>query len=73
MYKPHFTGDKPEYKGNLRTVKRIEKILKLRNFGKKVTELTPYQFRINGIIDLYPVHGRFHNIKTGKRGFYPAD
>jgi len=36
----------------------------------QVQKLTPYQFRINGVIDLYPIHRNWHNIKTQKRGVY---
>jgi hypothetical protein len=35
-----------------------------------VAKLTDYQYRINGILDLFPIHRRFHNIKTNKRGNY---
>lgn len=35
-----------------------------------VKKLTNYQFRINGTLDLYPIHKNFHNIKTNKRGQY---
>lgn len=35
-----------------------------------VVALTPYQFRVNDRLDFYPVHRRFHDIKTGKRGTY---
>lgn len=38
----------------------------------EVKELTPYQFRINGIIDLYPIHRNWHNIKKNKRGTYKS-
>lgn len=40
--------------------------------GYEVKKLTDYQYRINGIFDLYPIHKRFHNIKTGKRGNYKS-
>lgn len=36
----------------------------------EVIELTPYQFRINRMIDLYPIHRNWHNLKTQKRGTY---
>ena len=36
----------------------------------EVKKLTEYQYRINGILDLYPIHKNFHNIKTNKRGKY---
>lgn len=36
----------------------------------QVKKLTPYQYRINGVLDLYPIHRNYHNIKTNKRGTY---
>ena len=36
----------------------------------EVKKLTEYQYRINGIIDLYPIHKNFHDIKKNKRGMY---
>lgn len=38
--------------------------------GYKVRKLTDYQFRVNGVLDLFPIHRRYHNIKTGRRGGY---
>lgn len=35
-----------------------------------VKELTPYQWRINGVLDLYPVSRKWHDIKNNKRGSY---
>lgn len=35
-----------------------------------VKKLTDYQYRINGVLDLYPIHNNWHNIKTKKRGKY---
>lgn len=49
---------------------RTAEILKLTEYSYKVEKLTDYQFRINETLDLYPIHNRFHNIKTGKRGGY---
>lgn len=45
-------------------------ILALRDDGYRVEELTPYQFRINRALDLYPTGRRWHNLKTGRRGSY---
>ena len=45
-------------------------ILDLREQGRVVKRLTAYQFRVDGAIDLYPIHRRFHVLKTGKRGTY---
>lgn len=40
-----------------------------------VVELTPYQIRINGMLDIYPTGQKWHNIITGERGMYndPAE
>ncbi len=37
-----------------------------------VKKLTDYQFRINEVLDLYPIHKNWHNIKTKKRGQYKS-
>lgn len=52
---------------------RVKEIWALLKKGHKVSQLTPYQFRINGVLDLFPVHCRYRNIKTNKRGFYPSN
>lgn len=31
-----------------------------------------YHFRVNNALDLFPTNYRFHNLRTGKRGFYPS-
>lgn len=49
---------------------RQEEIEHLKLSGFTVRKLTDYQFRINGTLDLFPIHRRWHNIKTGKRGSY---
>ena len=49
---------------------RTEIINRLISEGYKVEWKTDYQCRINDILDLYPIHHRFHNIKTNKRGGY---
>lgn len=51
----------------------VQKILNLRKKGYRVVELTPYQFRINNQLDIYPVNGKYHNIKTGERGHIPYE
>lgn len=48
---------------------RLYKQLCKRYSVKKFTE---YQWRINGIIDIYPVNEKYHNIKTQERGSYAS-
>lgn len=42
----------------------------LEELGYTVERKTEYQFRINGVLDIYPTNAKFHNIKTGKRGSF---
>ncbi len=51
---------------------RTKEVRALTELGHKVVELTPYQFRIDDSIDLFPVNRKFHNIKTNERGDYPG-
>ena len=36
----------------------------------QVEALTDYQFRVNGVLDIYPVNRRWHDLRSGGRGFY---
>lgn len=47
---------------------RVELLLALRGEGFEIKELSPYQFRVNGVLDVYPIHHRFHDIKKNVRG-----
>ena len=51
-----------------RLPQRTDAILRLRQRGFLVQVLTPYQFRVNGRLDLYPLHNRWHDIQTNRRG-----
>lgn len=47
---------------------RQQEIESLVDEGYKVQKFTEFQYRINDTYDLYPIHNRWHNIKTNKRG-----
>lgn len=49
---------------------RVQEIMDLEAKGFGVRKLTDYQFRIDGKLDLFPIHRRFHHLATGKRGCY---
>lgn len=49
---------------------RSQEIMDLARAGFEVKRVTDYQFRVDGQVDFYPVHRRFHHLKTGKRGSY---
>ena len=49
---------------------RQGEILALRGHGFGVRQLTEYQFRIDGTLDLFPTRRRFHHIPTDTRGSY---
>lgn len=35
-----------------------------------IKELTMYQIRVNGTLDIYPTGGKYHDIRRNKRGSY---
>lgn len=47
---------------------RTSILMSLQGEGFKIEQKTPYHFRVNGRLDLWPIHNRFHDIKTGRRG-----
>lgn len=49
---------------------RTDEILALRKKGYTVRQFTEYQFRIDDALDLFPIHKRYHVLKTGVRGTY---
>lgn len=53
-----------------RTGLRTLEIRSLSAKGFSVQELSPFQFRIDGALDLYPVHRRYHVLNGDRRGTY---
>ena len=49
---------------------RIREILGCRKNGYEDKRMTTYHDRINGVIDLYPIHNRWHDVRTNERGGY---
>ncbi len=47
---------------------RTDAILQLKAQGYDVEQKTEYHFRINGRLDLWQIHNRWHDIKTNERG-----
>lgn len=50
--------------------KRITFMLELLTEGFEIVQLTEYQFRINGRLDIYPTWAKWHDIKTNRRGSF---
>lgn len=48
----------------------FSKLLARLNNKYEVKKLTEYQWRINGVLDLYPTNRLYHDIKNNKRGNY---
>jgi hypothetical protein len=46
---------------------RQKEIEALANEGYEVKKITEWQYRINNTYDLYPIHNRWHHLKSGKR------
>ena len=45
-------------------------IMALKDHGFKVERLTPFQFRINDQLDIYPTNKRWHDVIRKERGDY---
>ena len=54
-----------------RLPKRVERLLALRAEGFEIEQKSPYHFRVNGRLDVWPVHNRYHDLKLKKRGGFP--
>lgn len=68
-------GTKPLFKETKEQVRQRRKsyLPELEEFGYKVEKKTEYQFRINGVLDVYPTNARFHDLATGKRGSFEGN
>lgn len=53
-----------------RLPRRTAQIWSLKKMGYSVKQMTEYQFRIKGRVDVFPIHNRYHDIKTNERGGY---
>lgn len=45
-------------------------VKRLEPYGLQIKKITEWQYRINGVLDLYPVNRRFHDLKKNRRGDY---
>lgn len=54
-----------------RLPRRTAQLLTLRNEGFEIEQKSPYQFRVNGVLDVWLTHNRYHDIKANKRGGFP--
>ena len=65
LWKEYKRAQQPKRQGIIENISRIQ--------GFLITKLTDYQFRIKHersekIIDIYPIHLRYHIIDTNERG-----
>jgi hypothetical protein len=49
---------------------RVKQIMELKLDGYQVEQLTPYQYRINNEVDVYPVHNRYCLLRYRRWGNY---
>lgn len=54
-----------------RLPKRVDYLMELKKEGFEIQQLTEYQFRVNRVLDIYPIHHRYHDIKKNRRGGFP--
>lgn len=53
-----------------RRAHEVSKLDHLLELAYEVQEFTPYHFRIEGVLDIYPTNKKYHDLRTGKRGYY---
>ena len=76
-------GDEGEYWNDIKNYRKDQKEKrdrriwqmienKLETLSRKynIEKKTQYQYRINGMLDIYPQNKRYHDIKNNKRGDY---
>lgn len=49
---------------------RIALIESVEQYGLTVRQLTQYQYRINDVLDVWPIHNRYHDLIRNRRGGY---
>ncbi len=65
-----------EYRGEQRdrrterVIDRTSQILSLKEEGFDIEQKSAFHVRVNGRLDLWPTHNRFHDIRRNKRGGY---
>ncbi len=47
---------------------RTQELLSLRKEGFKIQQKTIYHFRVRDVLDVWPIHNRYHDIKKSERG-----
>jgi hypothetical protein len=47
---------------------RTDAILHLKAQGYDVEQKTEHHFRVNGVLDLWPIHNRWHDLRNNERG-----
>ena len=52
-----------------RLAARIRTIVQLKRRGYDVRQLDAGHFRVNEVLDLYPTHNQWHDLRTGMRGY----
>lgn len=63
-----------KHKQNIRQMRNSRRsqfreiITDLTNAGFEIKEITPFQFRINDCLDIYPQNKRYHDIVKNERG-----
>jgi len=59
-----------EGRRDIRMKEREAEIMQLNKKGYKVSKVSKGQYRINNVIDVYPLHQEYHNLGSGRRGNY---
>ncbi len=64
-----YRGDQRERRTE-RVIDRTSQIASLKKDGFDIEQKSAFHFRVNGRLDLWPTHNRYHDIRENKRGGY---
>ncbi len=66
-----YKEDQKERRKNRLPIRQKE-IEDLAHLGYTVSKKSEYHYRVNDQIDVWPIHNRYHILKTNKRGGYKS-
>jgi len=67
----HMRARRKNYNDGLRAGQK-RKFGVLTKLGYEIKALSDYQFRVNGILDIYITNHRYHDLRNNERGDYES-
>lgn len=72
MAKEYFKNyrDRQKERRDERMNERLKEVFHLEGLGFSVKELVFGHFRVNGQLDIFPMHNKYHHLAKNERGTY---